>query len=53
MMFGQSLRDGTNANLGSPSTFMKLQNPDTTPDCWYDQEGVGLGVADMFNDHAL
>lgn len=41
------------AGLGSPSTFMKLQTPDTTPECWYEEEGGNLSVADMFSDPAL
>lgn len=57
-MFEQSMRDTAVANhtmsgLGSPSTFMKLQTPDNTPECWYEQEGGNLGVADIFNDHTL
>lgn len=57
-IFEQSMREnGVNntgmGGLGSPSTFMKLQTNDTTPECWYDQETGGLGVADIFDDHAL
>ena len=52
------MRDGQVSNqgmsgLGSPSTFMKLQTPDTTTDDWYEQEGGNLGVVDIFNEHTL
>ena len=39
--------------MASPSTFMRLQNPDMDPDGWYQQEPGALSVNDIFADPAI
>lgn len=39
--------------VGSPSTFMKLQTPEMDPESWFSQETPQLGVADIFGDASL